>query len=106
MNLMELGEGLDRPWMQKIIARVNGNVLRLVRYYGEYPMHRHDGEQFILVLEGEVDIEEEDRIIHLCQMDYHVIPAGKLHRPIAKKPSLVLVCWKENIKTVLWNEGL
>ncbi|MCD6370128.1 MAG: cupin domain-containing protein [Thermoplasmata archaeon] len=101
MNLLELGDQLDRPWMQRIIAQINGSVLRVVRYYGVYPPHRHDGEQFVLVLEGEVDIEEEGKLIHLSQMDYHIIPAGKLHRPIAKKPSLVLVCWRENIKTEL-----
>jgi len=101
MNLLELGDQLDRPWMQRIIAQINGNILRVVRYYGVYPLHRHDGEQFVLVLEGEVDIEEEGKLIHLSQMDYHIIPAGKLHRPIAKKPSLVLVCWRENIKTEL-----
>ncbi len=106
MNLIDIGKELDRPWMQKIVAAINGNVLRLVRYYGEYPMHKHNGEQFVLVLEGEIEIEEEDKKVHLSQMDYHVIPAGKMHRPIARKPALVLVCWREDIKTTLSEEGL
>lgn len=104
MNLLKLGEGLDRPWVQKIVGEIDDQVARVVRYYGEYPVHRHDGDQFVLVLDGEIDIEEEGERIHLEKMDFHIIKSGRWHRPIAHTNSLVLVIWKGEIKTELKEE--
>lgn len=104
MNLLEIGKKLDRPWMQDILGHVNGIVIRLVKYYGEYPFHRHDGEQFVLLIEGDIDIQEEEKVYHLKPLDFHVVPSNVWHRPIAKKPSLVLVAWKRKIKTEIRSE--
>ncbi len=101
MNLLSLGEDLDRPWVQKIVGEIDNSIVRVVRYYGGYPMHRHDGDQFVLVLDGEIDIEEEGKIIHLEKMDFHIIKKGRWHRPIANTNSLVMVIWKSGIKTEL-----
>ncbi len=101
MNLLNLGEDLDRPWMQKIVGEIDNSIIRVVRYYGEYPMHRHNGDQFVLVIEGEIDIEEEGKLIHLDKMDFYVIKSGRWHRPIANSSSLVMVIWKKGIKTEL-----
>jgi len=101
MNLLNIGEELDRPWMQKIVGEIDDSIIRIVRYYGEYPMHKHDGDQFVLVIDGEIDIEEEGKIIHLDKMDFHVIKRGRWHRPVARTNSLVIVIWKRGIKTEL-----
>ena len=99
MNLKDVGKNLDLPWSYETLGSDEGLEIKLVRYYGEYPRHSHDGDQFMLVIEGEVEIEIEGKIHKLSEMDFFHIPAHKTHRPIARKSSLVLVIWRKGIKT-------
>ncbi len=99
MNLKEIGKNIDLPWSYEIIGEVDDTEIKLVRYYGEYPIHRHNEDQFMLVVEGEVNMEIDGKTHNLKSMDFMKIPKGIWHRPIAKKSSLVIVIWKRDIKT-------
>ena len=99
MNLREIGEKLDLPWSYVEIGELGDIDIKLVRYYGEYPEHSHDEDQFMLVVEGEVEVEMNSEIHHMKEMDFMEIPGNTMHRPIARKPSLVLVVWKRGIRT-------
>ena len=71
-------------WAPKIVARFNGNEIRLCRVEGEYHWHSHpDTDELFLVVEGELEIDFRDRTETLRPGEMIVVPAGTEHRPRA-----------------------
>ena len=71
-------------WAPKIVARFNGNEIRLCKVEGEYHWHSHpDTDELFLVVEGELEIDFRDRTEKLSPGEMIVVPAGTEHRPRA-----------------------
>ncbi len=77
----------------KTLTRVNDAVVRLGVLEGEFHWHKHDEEdEFFLVLDGELQIDVEDRdMIVLGPNQGVTIPKGVLHRTRAPKRTVVLM---------------
>lgn len=73
-------------WEPKIIAELNGQMVKIARLHGEFVWHSHEHEdELFLVLEGELKIELRDRkSITLHPGECVVIPRMVEHRPVAK----------------------
>ena len=63
---------------------------------GELAWHKHDAEdELFLVLKGSLVIQYEDGEVTLNQGDFHVVPKGRMHNPVAAEE-----CWIALIETV------
>ena len=85
VNLAEKLETFSEHWAPRIVARYNGNEVRLVKAAGEFIWHKHDDtDELFLVLDGTLDIELRDRTVTLDAGELFVVPRGTEHRPCAR----------------------
>ncbi len=85
VDLKEKLAGFDETWSPRIVAKYNGNDVMVVKVEGSFVWHSHpETDDLFLVLDGAVDIELRDRVVHLEQGQLYVVPAGVEHRPVAK----------------------
>lgn len=95
MNMVDLADKLasfDEPWVPKIVAELNGQLVKVAHFEGAYVWHSHELEdEFFLVLEGRVDLEFRDAVCSLEQGQCVVVPHGVEHRPVAHGRAQVLM---------------
>jgi mannose-6-phosphate isomerase-like protein (cupin superfamily) len=61
-----LADSCEFRWYNQTLCQVNGSVVRLGVIEGEYHWHQHmDDDEFFYVLEGELLIDLEDRVVSL-----------------------------------------
>ena len=71
-------------WSPKIVAELNGQHVKVVKFVGEFVWHHHDHEdEMFLVHRGCFRMELRDRTVELNAGDFIVIPRGVEHRPVA-----------------------
>jgi mannose-6-phosphate isomerase-like protein (cupin superfamily) len=59
---------------------------------GEYHWHKHDrDDEFFYVVEGELLIDLEDRIVALSPRQGFVVPKGTTHRTRATQRTVILM---------------
>lgn len=76
----------SEQWSPKIVARFNDSEVRLCKLEGEFHWHHHDEtDEMFLVVEGELEIDFEDRTETLRAGEMIVVPRGTEHRPRATK---------------------
>jgi mannose-6-phosphate isomerase-like protein (cupin superfamily) len=79
-------------WSPKIIAELNGQHVKLVKFRGEFVWHSHANEDELFhVLRGSFDMEFRDRTVTLNAGDILVVPRGVEHRPVAREEVSVLL---------------
>ena len=84
VNLADKFGRFSEQWAPKIVARFNDNEVRLCKVEGEFQWHVHaDSDELFLVVEGELEIDFEDRTERLQPGEMIVVPAGARHRPRA-----------------------
>ena len=92
VNLEEKLKLFSEHWSPKIVASYNDNDVMVVKFQGEFPMHKHDEtDDFFLVLEGNITIESENGNIELGPGELYVVPKGVMHRPVAPEEAKVLL---------------
>jgi mannose-6-phosphate isomerase-like protein (cupin superfamily) len=85
VNLAAAFATFDDHWAPRIVARYNGNEVRIVKVAGEFLWHAHaDTDDLFLVLDGVLDIELRDRTVTLRPGELYVVPRGVEHRPVAR----------------------
>jgi mannose-6-phosphate isomerase-like protein (cupin superfamily) len=83
---------LREHWRPKVVAQLNGQELKLVKFAGVFPWHHHENEdELFLVGRGEMTIEFRDRRVVLQAGDFCVVPRGVEHRTMAETEAEVLV---------------
>jgi oxalate decarboxylase/phosphoglucose isomerase-like protein (cupin superfamily) len=79
-------------WYNQTLCQVNGSVVRLGVFHGEYHWHKHDADdEFFYVLEGQLLIDLEDRTVSLNPRQGFVVPKGVQHRTRAPQRTVVLM---------------
>ncbi|MDX2063268.1 MAG: cupin domain-containing protein [Bacteroidia bacterium] len=75
---------LSGYWQPGIVARFNGQELKVVQFVGEFVWHSHpDTDELFWVLEGEFDLQFRDRTETLRAGECIVVPKGVEHCPKA-----------------------
>jgi mannose-6-phosphate isomerase-like protein (cupin superfamily) len=78
-------------WRPKVVARLNGQEIKLIKAQGEFPWHAHANEdEFFLVWKGKFRVEFRDRIVVLVAGECLVVPRGTEHRTCADEEAEVL----------------
>jgi mannose-6-phosphate isomerase-like protein (cupin superfamily) len=79
-------------WSPKVIADLNGQQVKLVKFQGEFVWHHHDTEdELFLVLDGRFRMDFRDRQVWLEAGELIVVPRGVEHRPFANEEVAVLL---------------
>lgn len=95
-----LADKLDlfsETWTPKIVAALNGQLVKLAHLEGPFVWHAHEAEdELFLVLRGRLRIEmrggeEGDRAVELGEGEMVVVPRGVEHRPVALPTASVLL---------------
>lgn len=96
MNIEQQFERVKELWSPKIIGRVNDQYVKVAKLHGQFTWHKHDDEdELFLVVKGHIKIQFEDGYIDLGPGDFHVVPKGVMHNPVAEDE-----CWVVLIETV------
>lgn len=83
---------IDQHWSPRIVAELNGQEVKLVKFQGEFVWHKHDAEdELFLVISGRFRMEFRDRAVWLEQGEMLVVPRGVEHRPIAENEVSVML---------------
>lgn len=99
MRKMNMAVELARLAPRPGLARVNGIELKLGKFRGRFPWHRHAGEdELFRVVRGSLRIEFRDREVVLGEGDLLVVPMGVEHRSIAEADAHVIVMHPETTK--------
>jgi mannose-6-phosphate isomerase-like protein (cupin superfamily) len=92
ISLVEKFSLIGEHWRPKVIAELNGQELKLVKFAGEFPWHRHEQEdELFLVWRGQMTIEFRDRRVTLDAGELCVVPHGAEHRTLAENEAEVLL---------------
>ncbi len=82
----------DDHWSPKIVGELNGQHVKLVKLLGSFVWHRHEEEdELFLVIRGRLEIHLRDRVEHLSEGDFLIVPRGVEHKPVAHEEAHVLL---------------
>lgn len=85
IDLAEKFSLFSEHWSPKVVARLNGYEIKVVKVKGEFVWHTHDDtDELFLVIEGELTIQLRDGNVTLRPGQLFVVPRGVEHCPIAE----------------------
>src|SRR5258708_38836653 len=95
MQKISLSDKLSKftaHWSPKIVAELNGQHVKLVKFRGEFVWHQHEHEdELFLVVHGAFRMEFRDRTVELREGEMIVVPRGVEHRPVADEEVAVML---------------
>ncbi|MCF3649586.1 cupin domain-containing protein [Synoicihabitans lomoniglobus] len=92
ISLTEKFQLINEHWRPKVVAELNGQAVKLVKFEGTFPWHHHDREdELFLVWRGAMTVEFRDRVVALKAGEMCVVPKGIEHRTKAESEAEVLI---------------
>ena len=93
VNLAAALSNVTEHWSPRVVGQVNDQYVKVAKVRGTLTWHAHvDEDELFLVVDGRLRIEYEDHVVHLGPGDFHVVPAGTMHNPVADEEcSIVLI---------------
>jgi mannose-6-phosphate isomerase-like protein (cupin superfamily) len=92
INLSEKLSKFTAHWSPKIVAELNGQQVKLVKFRGEFVWHSHEHEdELFFVLHGAFRMEFRDKTVELREGEMLVVPRGVEHRPVADEEVAVML---------------
>jgi mannose-6-phosphate isomerase-like protein (cupin superfamily) len=83
-------------WSPRVVGRVNDQYIKVAKIKGEFVWHKHDDEDELFhIVKGRLVMRYEDGEVILNEGDFHVVPKGVMHNPLADEE-----CWIMLIETV------
>lgn len=93
VNLAEKFSQFNDYFNPRIAGELNGQLVKLVKFQGEFVWHHHDHEdEMFYVVKGSFDMHLrlpeaplEDKIITVNEGEFLIMPRGVEHKPVATK---------------------
>ena len=83
-NLREEVAMLAEYWLPRVVGRVNDQYIKVAKIKGEFVWHTHDDEdELFYIVKGQLRMRYEDGEVILNEGDFHVVPKGVMHNPLA-----------------------
>jgi len=89
---------IAKRFVKTPIALVNNDYVGLAWMKGEYRLHRHEVDEFFLVLEGHLTIEVDGKTHELDPFMGITIPKGVPHMSKSQKETLVAIFEPQGVK--------
>ena len=87
-----LADACTHKWFNQTLCQVNQSVVRVGIVEGEYHWHKHDADdEFFYVVEGQLFIDLENRVVELNPRQGFVVPKGVPHRTRAPQRTVILM---------------
>ncbi|GIV96291.1 MAG: hypothetical protein KatS3mg057_0948 [Herpetosiphonaceae bacterium] len=97
VDVKALANELQEPWRPAEICRFDGYHAFVVVVEGSFYPHRHSHDEFYYVLEGEVQVEVNGRVITVPAGQALLVQAGEEHHTSAAQRSVMLVVESRSI---------
>jgi mannose-6-phosphate isomerase-like protein (cupin superfamily) len=92
INLRDKFTLFDTHWDPKIVGNLNNQLVKLVKFKGEFVWHKHENEdELFFVVDGTFDMQLRDQVVTINKEEFIIIPRGTEHRPVAKQEVKVLL---------------
>ena len=92
VNLRQKLTLFSEQWSPKIVGELNGQMVKLVKFTGEFVWHHHDHEdEMFLVVAGRFRMDFRDRSVWIEEGEFLIVPRGVEHRPVAEEEAHVLL---------------
>lgn len=99
LALAEAFAAVTESWRPRVVARLNGQEVKVVRFQGPFVWHHHeDADEMFLVWRGSFDLEFRDRTVRMGPGDLIVVPRGVEHRPNAAEEVEVVLFEPEGLR--------
>ena len=83
---------ISEHWRPKVVAELNGQVVKLVKFQGTFVWHHHEHEDdLFLGVCGHFRIEFRSGAVEVGPGEFVVVPRGVEHRTVAEEEVAVLV---------------
>jgi mannose-6-phosphate isomerase-like protein (cupin superfamily) len=90
--VLKMARDLAQPFRPVEIADLDGAYHAfIVRYSGDYIPHSHSADEFVYILEGELEVVVDGVSVPLRQGEALKVPAHVVHRPRCKGMALGMV---------------
>src|SRR5688500_20121735 len=92
VNVTDKFSQISDFWNPRIAGELNGQMVKLVKFQGEFVWHKHDNEdEMFYVVQGEFNMELRDKTIVIKENEFIIIPRGVEHRPVAPNEVSVIL---------------
>lgn len=92
ININDKFAKFTEHWRPKVIATLNKQEVKLVKFKGEFVWHKHeDADEMFMVWRGNFRIEFRDCKVYLTEGEFIVIPKGVEHKPVADEEVEVIL---------------
>ena len=89
VNLVATFDRFREHWKPKVVAELNGQHVKLVRFVGEFVWHHHEREdELFLVVEGRLRLQLRSGDRDVGPGEFIVVPRGVEHCPLALTPEV------------------
>ncbi|MDG1263526.1 MAG: cupin domain-containing protein [Flavobacteriaceae bacterium] len=87
INLKEKFLLFEDHWSPKIIAELNGQLIKVAKVKGEFVWHDHANEdELFMIIKGSLRIEfKEKETVVLNEGEILIVPRGIEHKPVAEE---------------------
>jgi len=98
VNIADKFALFTETWTPKIIAQVDGYLIKAVKISGEFVWHKHDFEdELFMVIDGTMEMRFRDHTITVEKGEMITVPKGIEHAPYAEIECQVLVFERESV---------
>jgi mannose-6-phosphate isomerase-like protein (cupin superfamily) len=92
VNVREKLDLFSDHWNPRVVAELNGQHVKLVKFKGEFVWHDHaEEDEMFFVVRGQFRMEFRDRSVSLSEGEFLVVPRGVEHRPVADEEVEVML---------------
>ena len=96
VNLKAELEKVTDYWSPRILGQVNDQYIKVAKLKGEFVWHDHALEdELFYIVKGSLVIQYKDGDVQLGEGDFHIVPHGRQHNPVAEEE-----CWIALIEPV------
>lgn len=92
INLADNFSKISDYWSPRIVGELNNQVVKLVKFKGEFVWHKHYNEdEMFYVVKGNFTMKFRDREVQLNEGEFIIVPRGIEHKPVAKDEVSVIL---------------
>jgi len=89
VNLSSKFSQIHEHWKPHIAGELNGQMVKLVKFQGEFVWHHHDNEdEMFFVVKGQFRMEFREGSVNIAEGEFIIVPRGVEHKPVADEE-----CW-------------
>lgn len=92
IKILEKFKLFDTYWDPKVVAELNGQYVKLVKFKGEFIWHTHENEdELFYVIKGKFTMNFRDKTVEVKEGEMLVVPRGIEHKSSAEEEVWVMV---------------